>query len=232
MKELSVIVVTHDIDVEMFRKMLVSLRDYTPELAQLIVFDNASPVDHKPMVEDIFKESEIWISYIKSEINLGYIKACNKALSYVTQEFMATLNDDIELFSPWAGQMIDILKFYPKVAQVTPKTGVCNFLNKNGDGEYGDIDEPDYAEGSCCMTRTALMKEFGFYDEIYEFAYHEDADLSLRLRQAGYTIRNVEMDWIHYGETTSSKMMDIMRKYQNKNRATFNNRWKDVFKFS
>jgi len=228
MKELSVIVVTHNIDIVMFNKMLNSLRDYTPELEQLIVFDNVSKTDFNSMVDSIFKNSGVRIGYIKNDINIGYGRACNEALRFVQHEFLATLNDDIEFFSPWAGRMIDILKTDPMVAQVTPKHGVCNILNEHGDGVKVETDSPDYAEGSCCMTRTSLMREFGFYDEVYEFAYHEDADLSLRLRKAGYKIRNVEMKWIHYGGITASKIKDI-GKYQTKNRQIFKSRWNHLF---
>jgi GT2 family glycosyltransferase len=229
MKELSAIVVTHDIDIIMFNAMLNSLRNYTPELAQLIIFDNASKINLKWLVDITFKNMGIETDYIRNDINIGYGRACNKTLPFIKHEFMATLNDDIEFFSLWAGKMIDILKTDPMVAQVVPKHGVCNILNEHGDGIQMETDSPDYAEGSCCITRTSLMKKFGFYDEIYEFAYHEDADLSLRLRQAGYKIKNVEMKWIHYGETTASKMRDTIRKYQNKNRQIFKARWSHVF---
>lgn len=225
MKELTVITVTHDIPAEMFGKMLKSLRDYTPELAQLIVFDNASKIDHEPMVEDIFKDSNIEINYFKNYKNVGWGKACNHALYFAKYEFLATLNDDIEFFSPWAGKMIAMLKNDSLVGQVVPKTGVGSILNKNGDGEVAETDTPDYAEGSCCMTWTSLMKEFGFYDEIYKKGYHEDADLSMRLKMAGYRVANVDMKWIHYGGQTSNKMKEEMRQNMDRNRKIFMSRW-------
>lgn len=228
-KNLTVSIAVHNPDIPMFSRMLVSLKTFTPELKQVIIVDNASEnKDWQRVAIEIFdsgpEEDRVEFDHVPRENNEGFGSAHNNALKMATGEYFAVLNDDIRFFAPWAGKMIEALQD-PEVAQVGPTTNVCNCWNDLGQG-FGDptVDQPEYCEGSLFMMRTDLAKSFGLFDEAFHFAYHEDGDLSLRFRKAGYKLRHVPVKWIHYRAVTSSKNPVDIQGYVIKNKYTFESR--------
>jgi GT2 family glycosyltransferase len=55
------------------------------------------------------------------------------------------------------------------------------------DGIYNTAEVTEFATGCCMLLRVSVLKKIGFLDERY-FLYYEDADLSQRVKNAGYTI--------------------------------------------
>src|SRR5205814_611494 len=56
---------------------------------------------------------------------------------------------------------------------------------------------PRYAEGSVLLIRSAVAKRLGLFDPAFGLAYFEDADLSLRLQQAGWQLRLISIPHEH-----------------------------------
>jgi glycosyltransferase involved in cell wall biosynthesis len=54
--------------------------------------------------------------------------------------------------------------------------------------EANFLREVDYCSGAFLMLRSALVKQFGGFDDDYRPAYYEEADLCVRLRKAGWRI--------------------------------------------
>ena len=137
---------------------------------------------------------------VENRTNEGFIAPNVKALALTTTPFFLMLNDDTQI--PWDGlsKMLDIFANNSKAALVGA-TGGCSELGADYVGRHGPTLE--YVEGSCLMCRTALVKEHGLFDPAIKFAYGEDSDLSLRMRQLGYTIHAVDMDVKHVGGATS-----------------------------
>ena len=55
------------------------------------------------------------------------------------------------------------------------------------DGLYNNTEVTDFATGCCMLIKTAVLEKIGFLDERY-FLYYEDADMSERINNAGFTI--------------------------------------------
>lgn len=217
---LTCIIPIHTPDLALFDKMLRSLKENTPELVRLIVVDNASENKPEELILSILPDATI----VHNEKNMGVGASYNQVLHMVDTRYMATLNDDIEFFENWSTPMIAELESDKNVGQVGMREGMCNSWDWKGSGYYRDIDEPEYIEGSCMAMRTAVAREFGLFDEAYEFAYCEDGDLSMRLRQAGYKLRNVRVKWMHHRAVTSRKISNISG-YEAKNKALFRKRY-------
>jgi GT2 family glycosyltransferase len=54
-------------------------------------------------------------------------------------------------------------------------------------GQFDSVREVGYASGCCILVRAEVIRLIGMLDESY-YMYTEDADWSMRTRQAGYTI--------------------------------------------
>uniref|UniRef100_A0A6H1ZAW5 Putative glycosyltransferase n=2 Tax=viral metagenome TaxID=1070528 RepID=A0A6H1ZAW5_9ZZZZ len=212
-------------DMEMFRKMLRSLKMNTPELGQLLIFINSdNDTEIISEVTHIFPDDNPIIQFQSLGRNVGFGEAHNKNLEEAIGKYFAVLNDDIEFFEKWATPMIKALHD-KQVGQVCMREGQCNTLNWKADGLYSGTDSPEYAEGSCFMMRTKVAKQMGLFDILnYPMAYLEDTDLSLRVRKAGYSIKSVPVKWIHHRAVTSSKL-PMMRGYEARNKIQFRKRW-------
>ena len=213
-------------DIEIFRRFINSLKEFTPELAHLIIIDNASESkEFREIVKEGTYASVPLVTIIENKSNFGFGRAHNLALKEVKTPYFAVLNDDIEFYEPWAGQMLQILETDLSIAQVGPKKGVCNALTEQGQGLWSDTIEPEYCEGSCFIMPTKIARQFGLFDERYDFAYFEDTDLSLRLRKEGYLLRNVDIKWKHYRAVTTQKVEIDLKGYHINNEYKFKKRW-------
>ncbi len=197
---------------EIFNNFLRSLKTYTPEMTQLLIFDNGS--DSKEFVDIVKKyfndsttDNKVKLKITHNNKNIGFGRAHNQNLSFANNKFFAVLNDDIEFFENWASPMIKILDENQKVAQVGPKKNVFNTLKGDKIGQWEDTEEPEYCEAVCFIMQTSLAKKYHLFDEIYQYGYFEDMDLSLRLRKDGYSIRNADINWQHHRGTTTIRMI-------------------------
>lgn len=55
------------------------------------------------------------------------------------------------------------------------------------EGQYERTQETDFATGACVLYRAEALREVGMFDEKF-FLYLEDADLSMRLKKAGWSV--------------------------------------------
>jgi GT2 family glycosyltransferase len=75
-------------------------------------------------------------------------------------------------------------------------------LDENGKGKWFNCGtEIDYISGWCFAIKRETYNKFGLFDqENLEFAYGEDADFSLRLRQSGAYIHALHLSLVHHFE--------------------------------
>ena len=60
-------------------------------------------------------------------------------------------------------------------------------VDKVDRGQFDNSSETSFASGCCMMVKSEVFEKLGFFDEKY-FLYYEDADLSERVKKAGYKI--------------------------------------------
>jgi ADP-heptose:LPS heptosyltransferase len=184
-------------------RFLKSLKEFTPELTELIVVDNANdPNKYKSLLDHYFKDK---YKLIVNKTNVGYGQAHNQALEVATQPYFAVMNDDIEFYENWADRFIKILE-NTSVGQVGPMNGVCNMWTEKTLAYGKETDSPDYIEGSLFMMRTDLARQYKLFDPIYGLGYYEDGDLSLRLKRDGYLLKQIMLNWKHWVESSFKKL--------------------------
>lgn len=179
---------------------------------QIIVADNGSSDGSVPMVRDEFPTVEL----IETGANLGYGKANNRAFEQCRGEFFCPLNSDAEVQPGALSTLRDFLLAHPEVGAAGPKliypdgspqasygddptvAGIFREQTFLGavlarvsptkvEPEPESAMDKDQIVGACQFVRTSAFREVGGYDPAF-FMYHEDVDLNIRLRRAGWRV--------------------------------------------
>lgn len=185
---------------EWIKKCLASVKENTSN-CNIWVWDNGSAPETKNWLE-----SQIGIKLIRSEENLGFIIPNNKMASMSNGEYLIFLNSDCEVKKYWSELMISHIQ--EKVAdQVGYTGGVLNKEMKGVAAAFGF--DCDYISGSCFAISRELYNNVGLFDSLnLNFAYGEDSDFSLRLKEKGYKIYALKNNLcVHYGNKTINEVI-------------------------
>ncbi len=141
--------------------------------------------------------------------NLGVSRSLNEGLGLAEGEFLALLNNDVELEPECLELLVEDLREHPEAAASNPKLlefhrrehldGAGDLYtwwgmaNRRGHGELdqGQYDRAEAVFGVCAAVavyRRAAVERVGGLDEDF-FAYLEDVDWSMRALLAGFQCR-------------------------------------------
>lgn len=209
---------------EYIKNCLESIYENT-ENFHIYLWDNGS----KEKTADFLRsESEkANVDLIRSEENTGFICPNNRLAERGKLDYLILLNSDTIVRCLWDRAMIGWLQTHEDVAEVGYLGG---WLDKDGKGyRFGFGPNVDYLCGwALCISRDTYSTHGLFDEENLEFAYGEDSDLSLRLRNAGKRIYALHSDLIvHYENKTVNevkKERDIKMTF-NKNHNYIKNKW-------
>ncbi len=199
MSSLSVVIVTHDSAAALGR----TLPALGVELLggdELIVVDNDSSDGSAQRARELVPGATV----IETGTNLGYGEGCNRGAAAATGDVVVFLNpdaapqqgfrdaiaapaDDGSGWAAWQG-----LVTAERGAEVNTRGGVVHFTGiawAGGAGEPrssvpAEPAEPAFASGACLAVRRDELERLGGFAEGF-FLYHEDVDLSLRVRLRG-----------------------------------------------
>ena len=168
--------------------MLQSIPDSTP----VVLVDNAS-ADTKAL-QELAKGHGA--ALLLNENNLGFGPACNQGAAKAETEFLLFLNPDAALQSGALDALIEATQNHPNASAFNPRIldsqGRQSFRRgsklKPKERLKGPVPTTDsevsVLAGSAIFCRRALFEEIGGFDPAI-FMYHEDDDLSFRLRAHG-----------------------------------------------
>ncbi len=139
--------------------------------------------------------------------NLHFLRSCNRAFASTSAPYLLILNNDAQVLDDAIDRLVDAIESHPAIGAAAPM-----FLYPNGrlqeagctlrhDGDstmIGVGDDPalpaynyrrdiDYGSAAGLMVRREAL-DGRLFDELYAPAYCEDADLCLRIRDAGWRI--------------------------------------------
>ena len=193
-----------DLTTHCLQSLLIS--DYS-NLSILLV-DNASPDDSGERLRVSFPEVE----FLQTGQNFGYTGGNNRGIDWALErnaDYILILNNDTVLEPCTVSKLVDTAQNQGnRIGGVVPKILYYDspeiiwyaggeFSPLHGLGlhwQNGDLDRPNKPEtihevtfmtGACCLLSAEALRELNGFDEDF-FAYVEDADLSLRMEQAGY----------------------------------------------
>ncbi len=167
------------------------------------------------------------IRVIHNPTNQGFIAPNRFAFGLMETPFGIFLNDDATVPPDWLEKMVALFDHDLDMACVGQQNACCS-LDEKFQGFKGPRYE--YAEGSCLMVRSMLVKKIGLFSDYLTHSNCEDSDLSLRAREAGYHIGCAPFAIQHeVGATRKRGVPGLAEAYQ-KNLAACQARWADYLK--
>ena len=162
--------------------------------------------------------------------NVGFAAAVNRGIAATGGEFVALLNNDVELDPDWLGELIAALESHPDAGSATPKlisyhdrslldgagdelswSGVCTRrgYRRPDTGQYDVPGDVFSACGGAALYRRSVLERIGPLDEDF-FAYLEDTDWGFRARLEGHGCRYVPSSRAyHMGGATTDRVSDL-----------------------
>lgn len=172
---------------------------------EVVVVDNGSTDGSAEMLQDRFPGVRV----VELDENRGFSAACNEGIRAAEGEYVALVNNDVELDSGWVGAMVETLDRTPDAGFAASRVRVLGepeILESAGDRVgltprgrgYGTPDGPEFdrpawvasASAAAAVYRREMLDEIGLLDDDF-FMYFEDVDLGMRAQIAGYRCRYV-----------------------------------------
>ena len=169
---------------------------------EAIVVDNGSTDGSLEYLADEWP----WVRVLALETNRGFAGAVNAGIAAGRSEYVALLNNDVELEPGWLEATTAVLAREPETASVASKllewsrrnvldgagdlVGWDGYCVRRGKGQRdrGQYDESPKVLSACAaaaLYRRGALDEVGPFDERF-FAYIEDVDWGLRAQLAGW----------------------------------------------
>ena len=210
--------------------------------AEIIVVDDAS-TDATTAVIGRMRG----VALLRHATNRGFIASCNAGASQARGHHVVFLNNDTRVVTGWLDTLLASFAMFPDAGLVGSKMlyadgtlqeaggiiwrdGSCWNDGRNDDPnrpQYCYARQVDYISGCSIMLPTALFHSLAGFDTHYTPAYCEDADLAMRVRQAGREVWfQPQSRIIHYeGRTSGTDTAKGVKAYQVVNSRKLFLRW-------
>ncbi len=187
------------------------------------------------------------VVYLRNETNSGFIVSRNCGAEKARGKYLFFLNNDTIVKPGWLTALLDTFVEDPQAGIVGSKLVYPDDRLQEAGGiiwrdasgwnygkfddrekpEYNYLREVDYCSGAALMIRKSLFQKLGGFDAKYEPAYYEDADLSFKVRKAGYKVLYQPLsEVIHCEDVTGGTGLSAgTKKHRDINRLTFANTW-------
>lgn len=190
------------------------------------------------------------VRIIRSKENRGFLKNCNQASEQARGKYLLFLNNDTQVTAGWLQPLTDLMEkdiaiglagcklIYPdgklqEAGGIVWKDGTAwNFGHGQNPSrsEFNYVKDVDYVSGAAMMIRRSLWEALGGFDSRFAPAYYEDTDLAFRVRKAGYRVTyQPRSQVIHFeGMSNGKETTQGTKAYQEVNRHTFLEKWKEI----
>lgn len=217
-----------------------SIREHTNKKAtpyEIILVVNGNNSAIQKMDEALMKNTYA-DKIIVNEENLGFAKAVNQGIRAAKGEYIAIVNNDVQVFDNWLPLLTECL-IELDLVMATPMYGLpfARAVEANGitykylslkhtrDERLDLIDSfSDFVDFSCVLTRKALFEEIGTFNENF-FMYGEDLDLLRRMRREGKTYASTKLVNTTHIIGSTATAIDGMSEIMNQSKAKLKEIW-------
>jgi len=183
-------------------------QNYPKEDFKIFIVDNATSRETEEYLKNTASEAEI----IPNEKNDGFAEGNNIVMRRLMNsdfKYIVLFNMDTVAEPSWllelvkkaeenftAGAIQSLILLHPETKKINSTGNLFHFLGFGfcrGYGEEAINFKPEnlqpffYVSGASALFPVKVLKEVGLFDPLF-FMYHEDTDLSWRIRQAGYDL--------------------------------------------
>ena len=216
-KKLAIIIVNWK-QYDLTKKCLLSINKTKFNNYKIILVDNESSEKKLNVFLNDFNNLKV----IQNKLNLGFGVANNQAINYALDnnyDYVMLLNNDTEVDQNFISPLINCIENNNSIAGVQPLIMNYNkrdsiwsaggYLNKffGNTTTNKSLEKKlnlDWITGCCMLLKTEVIKKTKLLDENF-FAYYEDVDWSLRIKDLGYSLQLVETSLIyHHGSISSN----------------------------
>jgi GT2 family glycosyltransferase len=203
--EKDILMVVHN-QVEYIRQCIKSIQDNT-EKFNLFIWDNGSNEETLAYLRSLPDD----VTLVRSAYNQGFIGPNNRLIELGKAPYIILINSDAVVFEGWDRLLVGWLEYDSNVAQTGFQGGI---LDHNGKGVGAAVGyDIDYVCGWCSCISRKTYDEFGLFDEEHlEFAYCEDSDFSMRLREAGKKIYALHTQLAHHFQNKT--VVEVMKEQE------------------
>ncbi len=213
-------------------------QNYPSELTKIYIVDNASTPESLKYLKDNYPEASVLArndgNYAAAN-NLGFKQAREDDCKY-----LVAANMDTEMAADWLSELVLALEnnsaaglaqskilLFPKTEEekkqprINSLGNIIHFLGFGFTSSYGESDHdilgyPEikgYASGCSFIIRAEVLEKIGGYSEEY-YMYHDDLEISLKVKLAGYKIILAPRSVIYhkYEFKRSTKMIYYMER--------------------
>ncbi len=222
-------------NLEVTRRFVSSVRQYTDGEYELILIDNGS---NDEGASDYFKK--VAEKYYRFEKIIDLAKAWNKGIELSRGEYIAVVNNDVVVPPNWFKPLKETLDSHKKAGMVSP---ITYWLIRDGFFKYEAFNNFDktfskpfklerFKEviwGEFCVFKRNALKEVGGYCELYKRFGAEDLEICFQLFSKGFDIY-IDPRIFIYHQGGASQIPDIaseeeIKKYNESNFELFKSRW-------
>ena len=211
----SVIVLNYNAG-ELLLNCIESIKKSAYKNLEIIVVDNISTDKSQKACKEKYPD----IKLIQNDENFGYCEGNNIGIREAKGDYIVILNPDTIVESNWIEELISAYNkfgeglYQPKHLSLSEKTVLMsagNMLNifgfgyarekgKKDNNQFNEIEEINYAAGTCLFTSSSILKKIGLFDP-FIFLYHDDLDLGWRASQLGIKSYYVPTSIIYHAES-------------------------------
>jgi GT2 family glycosyltransferase len=210
------------------------LAQRSPGEVHVLVVDNGSSDGTVEHVRRRWPQVDV----LRLPRNVGVSAALNHAVGAAQTEFVALLNNDVDLDAGWLAPLVRTLQAHPEAASASGKLlryhdreridaagdvllrSAAGINRGAGELDRGQYDRPEAVFGACAgaaLYRRCAFDVVGAFDETF-FAYLEDVDWSMRAQLAGFSARYVPTAiGFHMGSATARRNRGLYVGLQRRN---------------
>ena len=163
------------------------LKNFDFNLGEVLIADDCSDKRTEKFLKKITTQNKNKLKLFRNEINLGYLKNCNNAVTKTDAEIVVLLNSDCEIPANFTEKIIRCFDFCTDIVAASPIASnsatyfipqilpLCtmNFILSQKKPVYPEITN---SEGFCFCIRKSFIDKYGLFDEIYDKGYYEEVD--------------------------------------------------------